>query len=682
MFPPIFVLIICFKLNDMINRLQLEKHSLEEEMNQFNETKQAMNKYDIQMNEILTMLNDEKTVRGHLRSLASKLIEEVDNLKMQTTGANGLMANTPGWKFRCSEKRDRFNVQSLQVTLEKEIQVKRQYADENALLKQELEQKQTKINELQYQLEEMRTEIANYKNEIKDLKSLNANSEQKSLTINMTDSVYSNETINEPKLIQEEKIETQTHSQRTASTSSSCTHFEAVQISEHKFETISFNTIERCEYCCAIMYGLTRQAIRCNKKECGFKCHPKCRQNLPYNCPLSINQRLKLKGIDFTRGIGTLMEGHLKIPKAGGVKKGWIEHHVFLSDARLFVCPLTDQKPTLNPVLIVDIRDPLFSVNTVSESDVIHANKRDLPCIFIVSVSKLKAPPCRQKFLFCAKDEKDRSHWITVLKELNERLVQAAKLSSDPEISNFNKIEAREICDASCIRNVNSACVFDNERILVASDDGIEKIDLKVDCTITRFHDKRTFSIDVCRMANLIVAISGKNHQIFLFPTMIVESINVEVVKIEETKGCSMFCLGKLTNSEQTLSTCSTATSSSISSSGSYSSPSSTLLCVAVKKSVLIYEISCLSSRPKVKKLREIELTMNVQSIQIINNQLCIGFQSEFALYSIAQESAPIALNQPDKDPSLNFLTDNPINALMAVQITNEEYLLVFESKF
>lgn len=71
---------------------------------------------------------------------------------------------------------------------------------------------------------------------------------------------------------------------------------------------------------------------------------------------------------------------------------------------------------------------------------------------------------------------------------------------------------------------------------------------------------------------------------------------------------------------------------------------------------------------------------MMAQSMQIINNQLCIGFQSEFALYSLAQETAPIALLQPDRDRSLQFLIKDPINALMAVQITSEEFLLVFES--
>lgn len=79
------------KLNSLVSRLQIEKQSLEEEINMFSETKQAMNKYDWQMNEILNMLNDEKAVRGHLRSLASKLIEEVDTLKMQTAASNSSM---------------------------------------------------------------------------------------------------------------------------------------------------------------------------------------------------------------------------------------------------------------------------------------------------------------------------------------------------------------------------------------------------------------------------------------------------------------------------------------------------------------------------------------------------------------------------------------------------------------
>jgi serine/threonine-protein kinase MRCK len=189
--------------------------------------------------------------------------------------------------------------------------------------------------------------------------------------------------------------------------------------------------------------------------------------------------------------------------------------------------------------------------------------------------------------------------------------------------------------------------------------------------------------IDVFREEKLIVAISGKHHQTFLFPTIVIEGMNADAIKIEETKGCTLFCLGKLiTNTPSPIISPSKDhhTSSSSSTNSSNYIQFTRLLCVAIKKVVSIFEINS-SLKPKYKKIRDIELTMNVQSMQILNNQLCIGFQSEFALYSLAQENAPIALLQPDRDRSLQFLIKDPINALLAVQITNEEYLLIFESK-
>lgn len=178
--------------------------------------------------------------------------------------------------------------------------------------------------------------------------------------------------------------------------------------------------------------------------------------------------------------------------------------------------------------------------------------------------------------------------------------------------------------------------------------------------------------MDIFRAEKLIVAISGKQHQIFLFPSIILEGMQAEVVKIEETKGCYLFCTGELS-------------AASLISGGGNGQPVGQqpvhLLCVAVRKQVTVYELTS-TLRPKYRRVRDIELTMGVQSLQILNGFLCIGFQSEFALYSLVREQPPIALLQPDRDKTLQFLSKDPINALQAVQITNDEYLLVFESKF
>lgn len=136
-------------------------------------------------------------------------------------------------------------------------------------------------------------------------------------------------------------------------------------------------------------------------------------------------------------------------------------------------------------------------------------------------VSKLKNQQQSQPLLFCAKDEKDRNSWINVLRDLNERLIQANKVANSgvPILP----IEAKEICDASTIRNATAACVFDHERLLIASEEGIDVIDIKTDCTIQRLHDKKTYAIDVFNEEKLIVSISGKHHQIIMFPTIVVE---------------------------------------------------------------------------------------------------------------------------------------------------------------
>jgi hypothetical protein len=95
-------------------------------------------------------------------------------------------------------------------------------------------------------------------------------------------------------------------------------------------------------------------------------------------------------GIDPTRGIGTAYEGYVKVPKLGGVKKGWIRQFVVVCDFKLFLYDISPDRnalPSVHVSLLLDMRDEDFSVSSVRDSDVIHATKKDIPCIFRVCVS-------------------------------------------------------------------------------------------------------------------------------------------------------------------------------------------------------------------------------------------------------------------------------------------------------
>jgi len=101
-----------------------------------------------------------------------------------------------------------------------------------------------------------------------------------------------------------------------------------------------------------------------------------------------MDQTKRPLGIDPTRGIGTAYEGYVKVPKSGVIKRGWIRQFVVVCDFKLFLYDISPDRcalPSVSVSQVLDMRDPEFSVGSVRESDVIHAAKKDVPCIFKVS---------------------------------------------------------------------------------------------------------------------------------------------------------------------------------------------------------------------------------------------------------------------------------------------------------
>ena len=93
-----------------------------------------------------------------------------------------------------------------------------------------------------------------------------------------------------------------------------------------------------------------------------------------------------------------------------------------------------------------------------------------------------------------------------------------------------------------------------------------------------------------------------------------------EWIKVADTKNCLNFATGIMRSG------------ASVSGGGTGSTGSSYCLCVAVKRQVIIYEITRLKSRHK--RLREVLLPAQAQSLDVFSEgRLCVGYQSGFTIY-------------------------------------------------
>ena len=259
-------------------------------------------------------------------------------------------------------------------------------------------------------------------------------------------------------------------------------------------------------------------------------------------CFISYFSAKRPLGIDPTRGIGTAYEGYVKVPKPGGVKKGWVRQFVVVCDFKLFLYELQATAPSVSVSQVLDMRDPEFEVSSVRESDVIHANKKDVPCIFRVTTSLMDPPGVRHQCLMLADTESEKTKWVVALNELH-RILRKNKL---PDRAVFR---CREVLDntVGVLKNGNalSACLIDRDRLVLGTDDGLFCVDLDRD-EICRIGDgKKLHQVEYIPEEQLIIALAGKQKQMRLIPVKALDQPHeTEWIKLADTKGCIVFATG------------------------------------------------------------------------------------------------------------------------------------------
>ncbi|XP_062980210.1 serine/threonine-protein kinase MRCK alpha isoform X2 [Elgaria multicarinata webbii] len=684
------------KLTAMYERLSMSNRQLEEEMRDLADKKESVAHWEAQITEIIQWVSDEKDARGYLQALASKMTEELEALRNSSLGAR---ATDMPWKMRRFAKLDMSARLELQSALDAEIRAKQAIQEELNKVKTCNIATECKLQESDKKNSELLSEIERLKKETEELRSEKGVKHQDSQNSFLAflnaptsaldqferspscipahkgrriDSVENFTLSNTPS--RDEDIKCHLHSRsRSPSTASD---IEPIEVSDHplrpvhtptmrspyigsglsvpkpkahQFVVKSFNTPTKCNQCTSLMVGLIRQGCTC--EVCGFSCHVTCADKAPAVCPIPPEQTKGPLGIDPQKGIGTAYEGHVRVPKPAGVKKGWQRALAVVCDFKLFLYDIAEGKASQPSVVVsqvLDMRDEEFSVSSVLASDVIHANRKDIPCIFRVTASQLSACSNKCSILILADSENEKSKWVGVLNELH-RILKKNKLKDRSVYA------PKEAYDSTLplIKTTQAAAIIDHERIALGNEEGLFVVHVTKDEIIRVGDSKKVHQIELIPNEQLIAVISGRNRHVRLFPMAALDGRETDFYKLAETKGCQTIVSGQVRHGALTC------------------------LCVAMKRQVLCYELN--HSKTRHKKIKEIQVAGNVQWMAIFSERLCVGYQSGFLKYPLHGEGNPHSLLHPD-DHTLSFIAQQPTDAICAVEISNKEYLLCFSS--
>ncbi|XP_055438015.1 serine/threonine-protein kinase MRCK alpha isoform X12 [Bubalus kerabau] len=632
------------KLTTLCENLSARNQQLEEEVKDLADKKESVAHWEAQITEIIQWVSDEKDARGYLQALASKMTEELEALRNSSLGTR---ATDMPWKMRRFAKLDMSARLELQSALDAEIRAKQAIQEElnkvkasNIITECKLKDSEKKNLELLSEIEQLIKDTE----ELRSEKGIEHQDSQHSFLAFLntpTDALDQFETVDSTPL----PVHTPTLRKKGCPGSTGFPSKRKI----HQFFVKSFTTPTRCHQCTSLMVGLIRQGCSC--EVCGFSCHITCVNKAPTACPVPPEQTKGPLGIDPQKGIGTAYEGHVRIPKPAGVKKGWQRALAVVCDFKLFLYDIAEGKASQPSVVVsqvIDMRDEEFSVSSVLASDVIHASRKDIPCIFRVTASQLSASSNKCSILMLADSENEKSKWVGVLSELH-------KILKKNKFRDRSVYVPKEAYDSTLplIKTTQAAAIIDHERIALGNEEGLFVVHVTKDEIIRVGDNKKIHQIELIPNDQLVAVISGRNRHVRLFPMSALDGRETDFYKLAETKGCQTITSGKVRHGALTC------------------------LCVAMKRQVLCYEL--FQSKTRHRKFKEIQVPYNVQWMAIFSEQLCVGFQSGFLRYPLNGEGSPYSMLHSN-DNTLSFIAHQPMDAICAVEISSKEYLLCFNS--
>lgn len=697
-------------------RWQVERRQMEMELEELRAKRDTMHHWEAQIADIIRWVADEKEARGYLQALATKMTEELEYLKHASASRSSLVVassppsggsssipvpegrGTGGWRNRRSQKLDKMEILTLQSSLHSEIQAKQAVGEELSRTRAELLASQRELLETRQRLDSLAHDMKRKEQHIRDMQArLDAPHQPGNSFLDRPPSQmsyldqflkdapaerhYDNvASINEQKLMYGSQqsgalsgsVELQDElEQRAASPASSKSSPSEMSTDPsigptvpgkqkvHQFLVRTFSSPTKCNHCTSLMIGLTRQGVVC--ETCGLAVHTWCCARVAPRCPLPAERTRRPLGIDPARGQGTAYEGYVKVPKPGGVKKGWMRQFVVVCDFKLFLYDISQDRNALPSVCVsqvLDMRDPEFSVTSVKDSDVIHANKRDIPCIFRISTSQLEGGK-RSHTLMLAESESEKTKWVVALSELHRIL----KRNNLPDKCVYSACVLLDSTAAAAVRGAQCACVLERARVCVGGEAGLALVDLeRAELTPRRAHAPIA-AIAYVPQEQLLVVIAGRGRHVRLVPIRALECAEVECVKLAESKGAISLAAGAL----------------------SHNAYGFAVLCKRQNAYVVnVYEITRTAARRQ--RVAELRACGAVHSVQLSGARLVLGYRGGFAAHALPDPRRPqrdqpaLSLVHPENQVNL-FLSHSGARPLGCAPVPSTgDTLLVFNS--
>ncbi|XP_074132222.1 serine/threonine-protein kinase MRCK gamma isoform X2 [Sminthopsis crassicaudata] len=658
------------------------------------ERQESESNWEAQISDILTWVNDEKVSRGYLQALATKMAEELEALR--NTGTQTLPARPLDhqWKARRLQKMEASAKLELQSALEAEIRAKQSLQEQLGQVQEAQRQGESRLQEAEKRNQALQQELAALREELKTrgqgdskpssslIPFLSFRSSEKDASkdaVSCTDPSDPRRPGAEPELRPEGRRSLRMGAVFPRTQTPAPIDSPPAKPGSHALRPWSFPSPTKCLRCTSLMLGLSRQGVACEGEgpsscpgpqsalprphapfshawllspslspappACGYFCHSACAPLAP-PCPVPPELLRTVLGVNAETGIGTAYEGFLSVPRPSGVRRGWQRVFAVLSDLRLLLYDAPD--PKLSPassalIQTLDLRDPQFSATPVLASDVIHAQVRDLPCIFRVMASQLTVPPTRCSVLLLADSEGERARWLQVLGELRRLLM-------DMRPRPLPVYTLKEAYDNGLPMLPHALCaaIIDQERLALGTEEGLYVIHLHTNDIFQVGECKRVQRLAVSQPSGLLAVLCGRGPSVRLFALDELESGEAGGAKIAESRGCQSLAAGRVLQA------------------------STPVLCVAVKRQVLCYQLGP-GPGPWHRRIRELQAPGPVQSLVLVGDRLCVGAAGTFALYPLLNEAAPLVLGA-------GLPAEGPCEALGAVELSLSELLLLLST--